>query len=697
MTVPVLDCFHAPRSVAIVGASDDPDKIGGRPISYLRRFGFDGTILPINPTRSTVQGLPAYPDVAALPQAPDVAVIAIPGDAAVAAVGACAALGVRGAVVMSSGFGETGRAEDLERQRAMVAEARAAGMRIVGPNSQGLADFGTGAILSFSTMFTEQPPLDGPIGIVSQSGAMCSVPYGLLRRRGLGVRYVHGTGNDADLGVADLAVAILDDPDIRLLLMYLEDIRDTAALETAAHRALERDVPIVVLMGGRSVEGSRAAASHTGALANEQRVVDAFFVRTGIWRATSVAGQVETAELYLQGWRPRGRRLAIVSNSGAICVLGADAAAENGLALSQFSSATSSALTEALPAFATKTNPIDVTAALLTDSSLFGKVLPVLAADESVDAALIGVPVAGKGYDVDRFAADAADFARRDDKPVVVAAPQETVAATFREAGLVVFDDEHSAIRALAQYLRHRELMADARRLGPLPTRTRAAAPAEVTMSEHAGLALLRAAGIGTVDTVLCSDADQAVDAFTALGGIPVAVKGAPITATHKSELGLVRLRLTTVDAVRVAATEILADMRRQDVPAEGVIVAPMVAGITEGLVGAHVDPVFGPVVLVGSGGIYVEALDDVQALIPPFDVRAAENAIRRLRIAPILRGVRGEPPTDVAAWAQTAVALGNLMLRDESLRSIDVNPLMVGAVGAAIGAVAVDAVVVRT
>lgn len=699
MSPAALSYLHSPSSVAVIGASDDPDKIGGRPIAFMRRFGYEGEILPVNPTRATVQGLPAFPDVASLPMVPDVAVIAVPGEAAIQAVQACAERGVQGAVIMASGFGETGRPEDLERQQRMVAEARSAGMRLVGPNSQGLANFGTGTILSFSTMFVEQEPLDGPIGIVSQSGAMCSIPYGLLRRRGLGVRYVHGTGNDADLGVGDIAEAVLDDPDIRLLLLYLEDIRDPGALERTAAKALEREIPIVAMMGGRSADGRRAAASHTGALANEQRVVDAFFTRAGIWRARTIAGFVDAAQLYLQDWRPRGRRLAIVSNSGAICVLGADAAVDAGLSVTTFEPSTTEALTEALPAFATKTNPIDVTAALLTDSSLFGKVLPLLAADRSVDACFIGVPVAGKGYDVPRFAADAAEFAQRDHMPVVVAAPQVVVASAFRDAGLVVFDDEASAISALGQYLHHHELMDETRRLGPLQTRRGMPSDASTVLSEAGALEFLGGHGIDTVGAVLCPDASSAAEAFRSLGERPVAVKGCPTGATHKSELGLVRLAVATAPDVEAAAEEMIATMSRLGIDHDGVLVAPMIAGVTEGLVGAHVDPVFGPVVLVGAGGKYVEALDDVQVLVPPFDVDTAEAAIRRLRIAPLLVGVRGEPPTDVTAWARAAVALGGLMLADPSVLSVDVNPLMVGAATGepSFGAIAVDAVVVRS
>lgn len=697
MTETSLSFLHAPASVAVVGASDDPEKIGGRPLRYMREFGFRGRLLPVNPSRTHVQGLPAYPDLEALPVVPDVALIAARGAAAADAVSTCARLGVRGCIIMASGYGETDDPIGRQLQEQMLTAAAGAGMRLVGPNSQGLANFATGAVLGFSTMFTEQPPADGPVAVISQSGAMCSVPYGLLRRRGIGVRYAHGTGNDVDVSVGELAEAVVADPEVRLVLLYLEDIRDPSALERAARAALQAEVPIIALMGGRSAEGQRAAASHTGALANEQRVVDAFFERAGIWRAASVLELVAAAELYLQGWRPTGRSLAVVSNSGAVCVLAADAAQAHGLPLAELTARTTEGLRAVLPRFATKVNPVDVTAALLTDSSLFGKVLPLLADDPAVDACLMGLPVSGRGYDVPRFAADADDYAVGSRQPFVVSTPQLDVAAEFRQRGLVVFEEEASALSALAQFLRHHELMASARGRRPLAPR-RAAPGAGRTLNESASLDLLAAMGLPTVVHMLCSDPAAAVRAFRDLGGVPVAVKGCTSDATHKSELGLVRLGVRTADEVEQVTDELLALGRREGPTLDGVLVCPMVVGVREVLLGAHLDPVFGPVVVVGAGGTYVEVLPDVQVLLPPFCQEDVRRAIARLALAPLLAGVRGEPAADVDAWAAAAVVLGDAITNaDIPLISMDANPVILAAESAGdfSGALVVDAVVV--
>lgn len=687
--------LHEPASVAVIGASDDPDKIGGRPVRYLREFGFTGSVLPVNRSRDTVQGLRSYPDVSALPSVPDVALIAVPGVAAAEAVEMCAALGVKACVVFASGFGETDDPAAQALQERMRDAARRTGMRLVGPNSQGLANFSTGAVLGFSTMFIEQPPADGPVGIVSQSGAMCSVPYGMLRRRGIGVRYAHGSGNDADVGVAELAEAVLDDPGIRLLLMYLENISDAGPLERMARKALQRDVPVVALMGGRSADGQRAARSHTGALANEERVVDAFFLRTGIWRARSMRELVGATELYLQGWEPRGRGLTVISNSGAVCVLAADAAADHGLPLAVFDDDTSRDLSAVLPRFTTTTNPVDVTAALLTDSSLLGKVLQVLARDPGVDACLLGIPVAGRGYDVSRFAADAADFALGDGRPLVVAAPQPTVGEEFRRAGLVVFEEESGAVAALAQFLNHRELIAAAK---VRPTRLRSATQdgAERTLNEADSLAVLGRVGLPVVPHLLCLDPSEAPAAFEHLGAGPVALKVCTSEVTHKSDRGLVRLGLDNAEAVTQAAADLWRAGADQHLQVDGLLVSAMIAGLHEMHVGASRDPVFGPVVMVGSGGRYVEALADVQLLMPPFHIPDVLRAISRLRIAPLLAGVRGEPAADVDALAEIVVQVADMMVAPGcTISSLDANPVMVGPRDASgPHAVLVDAVV---
>ena len=687
----------APRSIGVIGASDNVNKIGGRPIAYLTRFGYRGAVYPINPTRSEVQGLRCFSSLQALPEVPDVVVVALPGELAVAAVDACAQAGVALCIVMSSGFGEVDAA-GRAREQAMAARARALGMRIVGPNSQGLANFGNGAVPSFSTMFTEVAPLDGPVGIISQSGAMSVIPYGLLRARGVGVRHSHATGNDCDVTVCELAAVVAEDPDLKLLLLYLEGIPDPWNLAEAARVARARNLPIVVLKAGRSAAGQAAALSHTGALATEDRVVDAFLAEHGIWRAQSMVDLVDTAQLYLKGWKPRGRRLVAISNSGAVCVLTADAASVAKLPLEPLSSATQAELKAILPGFATTTNPVDITAALLTNSALFGAILPPIARDPAADAFLVGIAVAGAGYDVEAFASDTARFAAETGKPLVVAAPQASVAERFKALGLPVYPTEGEAVRALGQFLAHAELQHATERRNPAvrpkPQGAGSAGPV-ILLDEAASLALLAARGVSVAQHRLCRSEAAAVAAFDGFGGKPVVVKACTAEAAHKSELGLVRIGLVDACQVAVAYREMHTAAGTAGITLSGVIVAEMVKGERELMIGARLDAVFGPVVLVGDGGKYVEAMPDLQVLLPPFDADQVERALRRLRIAPLLDGVRGDPALDVAAFCASAVAVGELICdASAGITQLDINPVIVRKRGE--GCVAVDAVIYR-
>src|SRR5258708_6628753 len=322
-------------------------------------------------------------------------------------------------------------------------------------------------------MFRGEDPGGGHARMASQGGAVSTGPVGFLPQRGMGVRHTHATGNDADISVGELAVAVAEDPEVKLLLLYLESIPEKKYLEQLAALALDRDLPIIALKSGRSEAGRQAAQSHTGALANEDRVVDAFFEHHGIWRAPDMRGLVEATELYLKGWKPKGRRLVAISNSGAVCVLTADAATSVGMPMAKLADETDRKLKCILPSFATTTNPIDLTAALLSNGRLFGDILPVIAEDSAADAFPIGIPVAGPGYDVDAFARDSAAFGKQTGKPLVIAATQRSVADQFSSEGLSVFPTETEAVTALHQFLAHRELMARtlARKATPAATR----------------------------------------------------------------------------------------------------------------------------------------------------------------------------------------------------------------------------------
>ena len=678
--------FH-PASVAVIGASDNRNKVGGRPIYYMKRFGYAGRILPINPQRHEVQGLRCFSSLSALDEVPDAAIIAVSGQSAIDAVHECALIGVETVIIMASGFAETG-AEGRVLQDDLIRHARSHGMRVVGPNAQGIANFATGAVLNFSTMFMEVEPMDGAIAIVSQSGAASVMPYALLRGQGLGVRYLAATGNDADLGVSELTKIIASDEDIRLILVYVEAVSHPSLLAEAAQIAHSRGAQIVLLKGGSSSHGAAAAASHTGALVGADGALDAFLRQNGIIRVADIHGLVNAAPHYVKHYPPGNGRTIVMSHSGAVGVMCADAADRAGLPLAQLGEATLAAVREVMPSFASASNPLDLTASLLGNGDMFPKVLDALGNDPEADMFVIGIPVAGPGYDVDALARTTANFMLSHRKPIAVTAPQASVREKFDALGIPTYVSETDAINGLSQY-------ASPRHVAPVlqqDVRSSLGVDRFGLCDEADSLTLLQRCGVPVVKHAVCQSVDEALEAASRLGARCV-VKGCAAQIPHKSEHDLVKIGVTGPEQVRAAATECLAILEKLGVADPRVILAEMETGRHEFMLGVSVDPVFGPIVLIGEGGTLAELRNDHVSLPVPFGIDEALAAIGTLRVAPVFGGLRGQPALDKYALAQAAVCLGDFaMSAGEALVSVDLNPVLVKAEGA--GVVAVDAVV---
>jgi len=704
----VLDIL-SPRRVAILGASDNPIKAGGRPIHYMLRHGYAGDIYPINASRERIQGIKAYRTLADLPHTPDVVVISIAGKDVAEAIDQAAAAGARAAVVYSSGFAELG---DIGRvaQAQMLARARTAGLRLFGPNTQGVANFRNQAILSFSTMINECPPQDGPAAIISQSGAGAAIVYGGLRRQGLGVRYLVATGNEADLNVADVADGLMQDPDLRLLLTYAESLRDPALMARAARLAAARDLPILAVMAGRTQEGRITASSHTGALASEDALTDAFLRQHNIVRVNDFHELSEYAHLFTKRERPRGKRVVAISNSGATCVLAADAAQQNGLDLARFNTVQTDSLREVLPAFVSPRNPIDMTTALLTQPEIFGKTLQSVAASDAADSVFTGFPIGGEGYDMQDFARQTAAFCAQTNVPVAVCAVQDWVADAFRQEDVPVFQSEARAMRGLsllANYETRRQAILrnaqtannaaqDAGARPPIAladTEPSGSGSRHRSLDEPASLALLAQAGLNIVAHQVCREEDLLRDAVARLQA-PFVAKGVSATVTHKSDHGLVRLGLDSVSSAQQAWTDFCATLQSIGVPFEGLLLAEQHKADFELALGAHWDDAYGPVVMIGQGGVLVEALRDTQFLSAPFTQDDAREAIERLFIFRAFAATRGMPAVDVDALAALLVRLGDWFAAQAgAVQSVDANPVLVSRRAPP---VIVDAVVIQ-
>jgi acyl-CoA synthetase (NDP forming) len=372
----------------------------------------------------------------------------------------------------------------------------------------------------------------------------------------------------------------------------------------------------------------------------------------------------------------------------------ADAATHAGMPLEPLQDNTQSELRRILPGFATVKNPVDITAALLSNSRLFGDILPSISRDPAADAFLIGIAVAGAGYDVEAFARDTATFATETGKPVVVAAPQPMVAKSFKALGQVVFPTETEAVHALGLYLNHLERMADAQTRQPIIPKPQAthALPA-VLLHEADSMRVLQGAGVHMVQHQLCTTVDEMLNIFRSWGSEPVALKGCTAHVSHKTELGLVRLNLHTEVQLEQAWADIVHLAQQHSVPLSGMILARMARGERELMIGARRDPVFGPVVMIGDGGKYIEAMPDVQVLVAPFTLQQAHAAFQKLRVAPLAKGWRGDPPWDVNAFCHTATAIGHWLLQEgQGVTQLDLNPVLIMRQGQ--GCQALDAVV---
>ena len=693
-----LESLVQPRSVVVIGASDDPQKVGGRPIHYMNAHGYAGHVFPVNPHRKVIQGMPAYARLQDLPQVPDVAILAVSSSDVQAMVDDCAAFGVPAVIVLSSGFGETGPA-GADLQTRMVTRAREAGMRIVGPNSQGLANFATGAIANFSTLFSQVDAADGPVAIIGQSGALTQMVYSMLRRNGIGVRYVHATGNEADVCVAELALHVLGDLNIRLMLLYLETVNHPELLARAAAMARTRGVQILVLKSGRTSAGREAAATHTGALSTNDKIFDAFCIAHGIWRANTVEDLVNTAPLYLAGRPMSGRRLGVLSNSGASCVIAADLADDAGLSVARLNLQSSEKLAAVLPAFASAQNPIDLTGALLGRSTLVGAALQAIENDPGVDALLVALSVTGPGYDAAMFARYCANYVERSHRPLVLSSVHADVRAAFASSGLATFASDRAAIEALAAFAGHGERV---RRADAHPdfehfapgSDERVALDVTELLDEWTSLEWAEQSRLPVVARMVCANAEDAVRALARFDG-PIVLKGVSPEAPHKSELGLVVVGLRNPVETQEAFDHLAASLATKKLKNSRIVAARHEGPGIEVVVGASWVPGYGVVCVVGAGGKLVELIDDIAVIVDPRSESSVVDALAPLRLWRMLNGVRGDPSSDVDALVRLVLDLAQVVRRDGgAIVAVDLNPVIVRPNGG--GVVIVDALVQR-
>ena len=684
-----LDAIFTPKSVALIGATETAGSLGRTLMWNLLTNPFGGAVYPVNPKRSNVLGVRAFPSVGAVPELVDLAVIATPAPSVPAVVAECVKAGVRGAIIISAGFKEVGP-DGVELERQVLEEARRGQLRLIGPNCLGVMNPKSG----LNATFASEMALPGSIAFVSQSGALCTSVLDWSLREHVGFSAFVSVGSMLDVGWGDLIQYLGDDLRTRSILIYMETIGDARGFLSAA-REVALQKPIVVIKPGRTEAAARAAASHTGSLAGSDDVLDAALRRCGVLRVQTISELFSMAEALGKQPRPRGPRLAIVTNAGGPAVIATDALMLEGGQLAELAPETLAALDGILPSHWSHGNPVDVLGD--ADPDRYARAVEIVARDPDSDGLLV-VLTPQSMTDPTQIAERVRAFAQVPGRPILASwmGGVEVAAgeAILNRADIPTFAYPDTAARVFTYMWRSTESL---RALYETPTlaqgaeldRARVAGIVEgarrvgrTLLTELESKTLLAACGIPTVETRRAGSADEAVEVARALG-FPVVLKLHSETLTHKSDVGGVKLGLDDADDVRRAWTEIEASVsaRAGREHFGGVTVQPMVSlDGYELIVGSSLDVQFGPVLLFGAGGKLVEVIRDRALGLPPLNRTLARRLMERTRIFKALGGVRGEAPVDIDRLADVIVRVGQLVLEQPRIAELDINPLLVSS-----------------
>jgi acyl-CoA synthetase (NDP forming) len=673
-----------PRSIAVIGASSRPGALSWWPLHLLQQNGFKGRVLPINPQRDSIDGVRCYRSLGELPAVPELAMIAMNADRTLEAVRECAEAGVKAVVLPTQGFGElgeAGRTKELE----LASLAGPGKLRIVGTNTDGVGNLATGAIASIQPLFGEgiEP---GPVAVATQSGATAGSLLIRLKREGIGCRLYASAGNETDLGLVDYLSVMVQDPEVKLVLSFVEALRRPREFLGVAEMAAELDKPIALIKVGRSEQGARRAAAHTGALAGDDELYDAMFRSYGVMRVSELSELVAIAKLRLAPARIRGRGVGILSVSGGQAGSIADKAAAMRIPVPAVSAATEQQLSEVLT-FGSGFNPCDLTGEIATRPSLAAQVYEAFGQEEALTTIVYARKQLTGNAGVDAAVGIATAAGAPGATPLAIYAMDGTIAGAEREVyekcGVPVFsslNDLFVAIGRLADYQDFRSRPSSAGTDDLWPSVIRELPATEGIVSDPAAKAVLADYGLQFPRERLATTVAAAVSTAEEFG-YPVVLKVSSDRIPHKTEAGGVELGLRSADEVGGAYERIRANAERflGDPEIDGVLVQEQVQRGLELIAGVKVDPALGPFVLVGIGGVTAELLNDAVLAPAPVGVEAAREMIARLRAGALLDGYRGAPPADVDAAAQAVSALSRLAVDySERLSELDVNPLLV-------------------
>ncbi len=686
-----LEAVFRPRSIAVIGASANRNKLGNVVLRSVVHGDFTGPVYPVNPRAEVVYCIQAYKSVLETPGEVDLAIVVVPRKVVIPVVEECVEKGVGGIVVITAGFKETGE-EGARIERKLAAMVREAGIRMVGPNCMGVINTESG--VRMNATFSEEPPLPGKTSLISQSGALGLAIISYSHQANVGLSKFISLGNKADVSSNDVLQFLENDPETDLILLYVESVGNPRRFVEVARRTT-RKKPIVAVKSGRTAVGARAASSHTGALAGLDIAYDALFEQCGIIRANTIEEMFDIAKVMSEQPSPQNEEVIILSNGGGPAILAADALAGHGIPLPETSQRTKDELREFVVGEASFSNPIDMTGNATPED--FGRALDVLCRNERAGTILvIFLPIR-----VVRTA-DLVDGLVR----VKKACPEKLILACImaeehheglqllREAEIPFFTYPESAATALACLNRHLDRQSRPIGIEPRLTVDRGRAEAVFERARKDGRRLLTveeslevfsAYGITTIDSEMVGTEDEAVAAAERIG-YPVALKLVSPKVVHKTEAGAVTVDIRREGELREAYRRIVSQREGE---VEGVLVQAMVKKAREMIIGVAQDAVFGPLIMFGLGGIYVEVLKDVTFRLLPLTDMDAGEMVRSVKAHRLLEGVRGEPPSDVEALKDALLRVSALVRDFHAIRELDINPLMV--MGAGEGAVAVD------
>ncbi len=682
-----LDAIFSPRSVAVIGASERPGSIGRNVLWNLLSNPFGGTVFPINPNRSNVLGIKSYPSITSVPEEIELAMVTPPAATVPDVISDCVRANVQAAIIISAGFREHGdKGRELERE--IMRRVSGSRMRIIGPNCLGVMNPLTGLNASWAQTIARP----GSVAFISQSGALCTAILDWSLREVVGFSAFVSVGSMLDVGWGDLIDYFGDDPRTHAIVIYMETIGDARNFLSAA-REVSLTKPIIVIKAGRTAAAAKAAASHTGSLVGSDEVLEAAFRRTGVLRVTSVADLFYMAEVLAKQPRPKGPRLAVLTNAGGPGVLAADAVLMTGGELADLSPETMAALDQFLPEHWSHNNPVDI----LGDANpeRFARALEIVAKDPHADGML--VVTAPQGLTEPTATAELLrPYAKTTGKPVLASfmggAEVRAAEEILNRVGIPTFPFPDTAARAFNYMWKYSYNLrglyeTPAARRGHDPDRANAARlisgardEGRTILTEFESKQLLAAYGIPIVETKIAKSEDEAVEVALEIG-FPVVLKLYSHTITHKTDVGGVQLNIRNADGVRIAYRAIELGVRERVGAGNflGVTVQPMVrpeAGY-ELIIGSSIDPQFGPVLLFGSGGQMVEVYRDNALALPPLNSTLARRMMEQTKVWPALKGIRGRKPVDVDSLIELMVRFSELVVEQQWVKEIDINPLM--------------------